>query len=121
MFKSQYQQNPPRSMRSGNSASSSNSVRMVSHASPSKIATNNNPVVTQQSKPHPSSAKSQTSQESFDEVDDGPTPEGLAKCSICRRNFNEDRLAKHQAICQKTRTKKRKIYDASKKRVQVKC
>lgn len=57
------------------------------------------------------------SQSSFDE--NAPVPEGLIRCGICKRNFAEDRIEKHQVICQKTKVKKRKVYDASKKRVQV--
>lgn len=58
-------------------------------------------------------------QSSFDEPDDAPVPEGLVRCGICKRNFAEDRIEKHQTVCQKNKTKKRKVYDASKKRVQV--
>jgi hypothetical protein len=119
MFKSQHQQNPARSMKSsGNSASSSGSVRSATHATATK-APNGNSVVMQPKVQKQNSAKSQSSQESVDEVDDAPVPEGLVRCSICKRNFAEDRLEKHQTICQKTKSKKRKVYDASKKRVQV--
>lgn len=125
MFKSrQQQQNPTRTVKSGNSASSTSSVRsMPPQANPiaSKIGSNGSSAGMQPKVTKPSSVKSQNSQESIDEVDDGPVPEGLVKCQICKRNFIEDRLEKHQAICQKTKTKKRKVYDASKKRVQVKC
>lgn len=51
--------------------------------------------------------------------DEGPVPEGLVRCTICKRNFAEDRIEKHQSVCSKMKTKKRKVYDASKKRVQV--
>lgn len=37
----------------------------------------------------------------------------MASCSTCGRNFNVDRLAKHEAICQKTAAKKRKVFDAT--------
>lgn len=46
-------------------------------------------------------------------------PPGMANCSICGRNFNEDRIEKHMVICQKASTKKRKVFDATKHRVQV--
>lgn len=52
---------------------------------------------------------------------ESPVPEGLIRCGICKRKFAEDRIEKHQVICQKTKVKKRKVYDASKKRVQVRC
>lgn len=48
---------------------------------------------------------------------DGPVPDGLARCAICGRNFAEDRIAKHREICQKTKTKKRKVFDTTKHRV----
>ncbi|XP_037827958.1 bromodomain-containing protein DDB_G0270170 isoform X1 [Lucilia sericata] len=44
-------------------------------------------------------------------------PPGMAACQYCQRNFNEDRLAKHEDVCKKMTTKKRKIFDASKHRV----
>ncbi|XP_031617765.1 ankyrin repeat-containing protein kinase A isoform X2 [Contarinia nasturtii] len=47
-----------------------------------------------------------------------PPPEGMVACGICGRHFNEDRIAKHETICKKTSTKKRKIFDATKHRVQ---
>lgn len=124
MFKTHHQASPSRSMKSGNSTSSTNSMRSTTNGSPQQKVTapttNNNSVRSVPKITSPVSAKSENSPSgSFDEVDEGPVPEGLAKCSICRRNFAEDRLEKHQSICQKTKTKKRKIYDASKKRVQV--
>lgn len=50
-------------------------------------------------------------------IPDGPIPDGLARCTICARNFAEDRIAKHREICQKTKTKKRKVFDTTKHRV----
>ncbi|CAH2094295.1 unnamed protein product [Euphydryas editha] len=38
-------------------------------------------------------------------------------CSICGRNFAPDRLAKHQEICKKTHSKKRKPFDVLKHRL----
>lgn len=64
--------------------------------------------------PKPSSS---VDDDDYDE--NAPVPEGLVRCSICKRNFAEERIEKHQVICQKTKSKKRRIYDASKKRVQV--
>lgn len=49
----------------------------------------------------------------------GPPPPGTAACTICGRYFNEDRLEKHEVICQKSKTKKRKVFDVTKQRVQV--
>lgn len=118
MFKSHHQSNPMRSMKSnGNSASSTSSVRSVSNAV--KVSNGNSVMMQTRKQQKPSSPKSQNSQDSYDEVDDAPVPEGLVRCQICKRNFAEDRLEKHQTICQKTKAKKRKVYDASKKRVQV--
>lgn len=48
-----------------------------------------------------------------------PPPEGMVQCTICGRNFNDDRIAKHETICSKTAAKKRKIFDSTKHRVQV--
>lgn len=50
-------------------------------------------------------------------IPDGPVQDGLAQCTICGRNFAEDRIAKHREICQKTKTKKRKVFDITKHRV----
>lgn len=49
----------------------------------------------------------------------GPVPEGMSACKICGRHFNTDRIDKHEVICKKTSTKKRKIFDVTKHRVQV--
>ncbi|XP_055322298.1 uncharacterized protein LOC129578157 isoform X2 [Sitodiplosis mosellana] len=48
----------------------------------------------------------------------GPPPEGMVACGICGRNFYEDRIEKHETICKKTSTKKRKVFDVTKHRVQ---
>uniref|UniRef100_A0A182VX38 C2HC/C3H-type domain-containing protein n=1 Tax=Anopheles minimus TaxID=112268 RepID=A0A182VX38_9DIPT len=47
-----------------------------------------------------------------------PVPDGLTRCDICCRNFATDRIDKHRQICQKTKTKKRKVFDITKHRVQ---
>uniref|UniRef100_A0A1I8P2P7 C2HC/C3H-type domain-containing protein n=1 Tax=Stomoxys calcitrans TaxID=35570 RepID=A0A1I8P2P7_STOCA len=44
-------------------------------------------------------------------------PPGMAACQYCQRNFNEDRLQKHEDVCRKMTSTKRKIFDASKHRV----
>ncbi|XP_017143519.2 uncharacterized protein LOC108156525 isoform X2 [Drosophila miranda] len=46
-----------------------------------------------------------------------PPPDGTSACRYCGRHFNTDRLGKHEAVCQRTITTKRKIFDASKQRV----
>ena len=130
MWSKPYQPSPVRSMKSGNSTSSSTSARSkISAPNGSAKAAATSPAVTatvaRNSKPiSASSAKSfeNSPHSSFDEVDnDAPVPEGLVRCDICKRNFADDRIEKHRTICQKTKTKKRKIYDASKKRVQVRA
>lgn len=44
-------------------------------------------------------------------------PPGMAACHYCQRNFNEERLGKHEDVCKKMTHTKRKIFDASKHRV----
>lgn len=46
-----------------------------------------------------------------------PPPEGMKQCQVCGRNFLEERIAKHETICSKTVTKKRKVFDSTKHRV----
>ena len=41
----------------------------------------------------------------------------MASCQFCQRHFNEERLSKHEEVCRKMTSKKRKIFDASKHRV----
>lgn len=43
--------------------------------------------------------------------------DGLVSCSLCGRNFAPDRIEKHESICAKTKTKKRKVFDVTKMRV----
>ncbi|KAH8382587.1 hypothetical protein KR009_004192 [Drosophila setifemur] len=45
-----------------------------------------------------------------------PPPDGTVLCRFCGRHFNSDRVQKHEAVCQKTQSTKRKIFDASKQR-----
>ncbi|XP_037072574.1 actin cytoskeleton-regulatory complex protein pan-1-like isoform X2 [Pollicipes pollicipes] len=47
-----------------------------------------------------------------------PADPNLAQCPICSRAFAKDRLDKHQAICEKSTKKKRKVFDPVKMRVQ---
>lgn len=44
-------------------------------------------------------------------------PPGTVECKTCKRFFNNDRIEKHEIICEKTLTKKRKPFDATKHRV----
>ncbi|KAH8310251.1 hypothetical protein KR044_000229, partial [Drosophila immigrans] len=46
-----------------------------------------------------------------------PPPEGTSSCRHCGRHFNTERLGKHEEVCQRTMSTKRKIFDASKQRV----
>jgi len=48
-----------------------------------------------------------------------PKPrDDLISCNICGRNFAEDRIDKHQEICSKTASKKRKTFDMAKQRLE---
>lgn len=47
----------------------------------------------------------------------GPPP-GLDECKVCGRYFAPDRIQKHEQICKKTSTKKRKVFDPTKMRMQ---
>lgn len=50
-------------------------------------------------------------------VDDAEVPK--ATCSICNRNFNEDRLERHMKICEKQAAKKRKVFGESAARLKL--
>lgn len=45
-------------------------------------------------------------------------PVNLAPCYNCGRSFAAERLAKHEAICNKSSHKQRKVFDSSKMRTQ---
>lgn len=45
--------------------------------------------------------------------------DNMSQCTTCGRNFNSDRLAKHQEICEKAAAKKRKVFDATSHRIKV--
>lgn len=51
------------------------------------------------------------------EIDEAPDVNGLLQCSICGRRFAEDRLQKHMSICEKNKSKKRKVFDLRKQRL----
>ncbi|XP_071451426.1 uncharacterized protein [Hetaerina americana] len=42
----------------------------------------------------------------------------LIPCSICGRTFKSESLQKHQAVCQKNASKKRRVFDSMKQRIQ---
>ena len=44
--------------------------------------------------------------------------DGLISCSLCNRFFASDRIETHEKICAKTKSKKRKVFDITKMRVQ---
>jgi len=46
------------------------------------------------------------------------TQTSLASCNLCNRNFAADRIDKHIVICQKTKSKARKVFDSSKQRAE---
>lgn len=110
---------------SSNSSSSAKSLASGKSSTSGQSRTQSTVINTNVAKKSPMMPKSPP-QQSFDddneddeENDNAPVPDGLIRCSICKRNFAEDRIEKHQVICQKTKTKKRKVFDASKKRVEV--
>lgn len=116
---SQSKASPSRSMKSGNSTTSS-TTSARSMMSPKVVSSGATRTTAAASAARaPPLKKENTPQSSIDELDDAPVPEGLVKCGICKRNFAEDRIEKHSVICQKNKTKKRRVYDASKKRVEV--
>ncbi|CAH8461266.1 unnamed protein product [Heterobilharzia americana] len=43
----------------------------------------------------------------------------LVQCSICGRHFREDIINRHQSVCLKSTTKKRKAFDSVKQRIQA--
>ncbi|GFS53777.1 zinc finger C2HC domain-containing protein 1C [Trichonephila inaurata madagascariensis] len=46
-----------------------------------------------------------------------PPGPGQEQCTVCGRNFNQDRIEKHRSICKKVTSKKVKVFDATKMRV----
>lgn len=110
---------------SSNSSSSAKSLASGKSSTSGQSRTQSTVINTNIAKKSPTMPKLPP-QQNFDddnqddeENDNAPVPDGLIRCSICKRNFAEDRIEKHQVICQKTKTKKRKVFDASKKRVEV--
>lgn len=52
-------------------------------------------------------------------ADRGPPAPGNSRCPHCARDFATDRLEKHKAVCQRTRARRTKVFDASKKRLEA--
>uniref|UniRef100_A0A182MPQ5 C2HC/C3H-type domain-containing protein n=1 Tax=Anopheles culicifacies TaxID=139723 RepID=A0A182MPQ5_9DIPT len=91
------------------------SVPSVKSNGPSRTVTQPSPSGSASSTRRPSSVSSTNNMlASANE----PVPDGLTRCDICSRNFATDRIDKHRQICQKTKTKKRKVFDITKHRVQ---
>ncbi len=66
----------------------------------------------------PTSAKGTTMpRKSIFATGPGGGKDGLVSCSLCGRSFAPDRIEKHEGICAKTKTKKRKVFDITKMRV----
>ncbi|XP_062535656.1 zinc finger C2HC domain-containing protein 1C-like isoform X2 [Armigeres subalbatus] len=103
----------PAPAQSSSSPSSANS----SKSSASRTSTGK-PLARPSRKPSTaSSVVSTTSAASNRSLKEEPVPDGLERCTICGRNFAEDRIGKHREICQKTKNKKRKVFDTTKHRV----
>lgn len=51
-------------------------------------------------------------------MDRGPPAPGMARCSLCARDFMTERLPKHEEVCRK-RNRKRKVFDASRQRLEA--
>ncbi|XP_040922299.1 zinc finger C2HC domain-containing protein 1A isoform X2 [Toxotes jaculatrix] len=56
----------------------------------------------------------------MEELEDGEAPpaEDLSQCNTCKRWFFPKVLEKHAKICQKTATKRRKVFDSSRQRAE---
>lgn len=56
----------------------------------------------------------------MEEFEDGDAPpaEDLVQCNICKRCFFPKVLEKHTKICQKSATKRRKVFDSSRQRAE---
>lgn len=51
-------------------------------------------------------------------IEQAAEPVNLAPCYNCGRSFAAERLAKHEAVCNKTGRKQRKVFDSTKMRTQ---
>ncbi|XP_058486140.1 zinc finger C2HC domain-containing protein 1A [Solea solea] len=54
----------------------------------------------------------------MDGLEDDEAPQELVQCNTCKRCFFPKVLAKHTKICQKTTTKRRKVFDSSRQRAE---
>lgn len=115
---------PPAKPRSGNARTRSGKAKVVAVPSSPDIA-------------HPAHARSPTSPDdrlvaavaspdggvgdyalAAQSPEAGPSgPISLAPCGVCGRKFATERLAKHETVCAKAASKKRKTFDMTKARV----
>ncbi|KAG8238648.1 hypothetical protein J437_LFUL018594 [Ladona fulva] len=51
-------------------------------------------------------------------LEENEEPPILIPCTVCGRTFKSESLKKHQVVCQKNATKKRKVFDSMKQRIQ---
>ncbi|KAK7118392.1 hypothetical protein R3I94_022031 [Phoxinus phoxinus] len=54
----------------------------------------------------------------MEEIEESPVSEDLVPCKICGRSFFSRVIKKHMPICQKTVTKRRKVFDSSRQRAE---
>ena len=52
-----------------------------------------------------------------EEYPDSDAENSLVQCRYCGRHFGQDRIAQHEAICQKSQKSKKKVFDSSKMRL----
>ncbi|KAM3958083.1 LOW QUALITY PROTEIN: uncharacterized protein ACR2FA_007876 [Aphomia sociella] len=103
---------PPRKTNSDNAVTENSKAR-------GPMQRGANPVTTGRSKKNPqSSSSSKPRAPSGSSTAAGASSAGSgAECTVCGRRFAPDRLAKHQEICKKAHTKKRKPFDVLKHRL----
>ncbi|XP_049828565.1 serine/arginine repetitive matrix protein 1-like [Schistocerca gregaria] len=117
----------PTSRASGGSVTSpqhqTTATRTASNASTASTASKTTPAAKKPPTPTPSAASSssgsgrQRGGGSLRAVASAPPRDDLVACSNCGRHFATDRVAKHEEICRRTTTKKRKVFDPVKQRV----
>uniref|UniRef100_A0A182PNJ9 C2HC/C3H-type domain-containing protein n=1 Tax=Anopheles epiroticus TaxID=199890 RepID=A0A182PNJ9_9DIPT len=99
-------------------AATPRSVPSVKSNGPSRAVTQPSPASSAGSVRRAGSGASNGSTSMLSPSANEPVPDGLTRCDICSRNFATERIDKHRQICQKTKTKKRKVFDITKHRVQ---
>lgn len=104
-------------MNSGSSTSSSSRTMASPIGRTGLVAAPRSLSKTQKARTSAATVRVESQEET--EEDNTPVPDGLVRCSVCKRNFAEDRIEKHQVICFKSKTKKRRVYDSTKSRVVV--